>query len=188
MPLICSRSIRIHYCDTPWSERSFRRLLDFLTHVPNSPKHLRPQFFLAASSSRLRDAISRRVTYWPRSRSKTTSRVHCSPTRSFFQPRQLHQIDRAPKNPSHDPGKVKPKNSGDAGAPADGGKLAGCFVLNVLSSWPFRRARMFLPTSLPSRRACCAVGGYVFFDLGSATAAQSPTATHRDNPELREWN
>jgi len=46
-----------------------------------------PSDCLAASSNRLSDSTSCKVMYWPRSRLKTTSKAHCSPTRSFFSSR-----------------------------------------------------------------------------------------------------
>src|ERR1700730_10873932 len=57
----------------------------------------------------------------------------------------------------------------------------GALYMKGVVFFPFNRAYMFLPARRPSRRACWAVGGYGVFELGSMTAAQSPTAHTPEN-------
>jgi len=83
----------------------------------------------AAPSNRLSESMSCNVMYWPRSRSKSTSRAQIAARHAIFSPvAAISSGRRSATTPTHNSRKLKSENLGDARPAADRCKLPRRFV------------------------------------------------------------
>src|SRR5258708_39256166 len=88
---------------------------------------------------------------------------------------KFEQIDREPEPPGHKARKVDTENTSDSGTPANRCQQTKSIESERVKSLPRVFAMMFCASTLPSREACCAVGGW-YPPCSSGIMAQSPSA------------
>ena len=105
---------------------------------------------------------------------------HPTPNRSphalFFRARQFAPVNTAPENHAINPEKFTPRIRATPVRRPIAASCPSVLNLNGFFGLPSTLAMMLCARTLPSRDACCAVGGQKSPVAGSGTSAQSPSA------------
>src|SRR5205814_3315184 len=97
-------------------------------------------------------------------------------THFFFRARQFAPVNTAPEKPCDKSGKIHAKDPRHTSTATDRCELSKRFEFERFFGLPSTLAMMLCARTLPSRDACCAVGGQKSPIAGSGTSAQSPSA------------